>query len=133
MVKANAQGKSFTFGSIASSFLSFLGGYQVCHNICLGIVAVLAVIGITVTGMPLLFLTKVAVPFWIVAVVLFAVTLAIYLKKKCLSKNIMILNAGFIVAGVPFESLQQYNYLFWIAGSVLILTAIILFIKKRRE
>ena len=57
--------KAATLSSSFSGALSFLGGYQVCHNVCLGIIALLSLIGITIVGMPLLFLTKVAIPFWI--------------------------------------------------------------------
>lgn len=121
-------------GSITSSIsgtMSFLGGYQVCHNICLGIITLLSLIGITFAGMPLLFLTKVAIPFWIAAVVLFVITLIFYFKMKCISKNLIIFNAGVIMAGVPFSQVQDYNLIFWIIGGGLVLISIILYIKKK--
>ena len=107
--------KNFVTGlsSSLSGTLSFLGGYQVCHNVCLGIIALLSIIGITIVGMPLLFLQKVAIPFWTVAVLLFAVTLVIYLKKKCISKNLLMLNSGIIIAGTPFKEVQNYVLIFW--------------------
>lgn len=123
--------KLSSWGSILSSSLSFLGGYQVCHNVCLGIIAVLSIIGITVTGMPLLFLQSVAIPFWIAAVVLLAITLLLYLKKKCISKNLIIFNAGIIIAGIPFSSAQKYNLFLWIVGGSLVLVSIVLFLKKK--
>src|SRR3989344_1813900 len=101
------QNKFASIGSIFSSVLSFLGGYQICHNICLGIVTLLAILGITVVGMPLLFLTKVAVPFWIAAFALLVISLIIYTKKKCLSKNLLIMNTGILIVGVPFQFLSK--------------------------
>lgn len=121
-------------GSITSSIsgvASFLGGYQVCHNVCLGIIALLSIIGITLVGMPLLFLTKVAIPFWIVAVALLGITLIFYFQKKCISKNLILLNSGIIIAGIPFKSLQDYSIIFWIIGSFLVLLSILFFIKDK--
>jgi len=77
--------------------MEFLGGYQVYHNICFGIITLLSLIGITLVGMPLLFLTKVAIPFWIAAVLLFVVTMVFYFKSKCISKNLLLFNSGIIM------------------------------------
>jgi len=114
-----------------SGALSFLGGYQVCHNICLGIIAMLSLIGITIVGMPLLFLQKVAVPFWIAAVLLFAITLTLYFKKKCISKNLLMLNSGIIIAGIPFKALQSYLVIFWIIGGTLVVLSLLFYIKGK--
>ena len=129
--KIKTKEKISSAGSIASSITSFFGGYQVCHNVCLGIIAFLSILGITITGMPLLFLQKVAVPFWIAAVVLLFITLILYLKKKCISRNLIILNTGVIIAGVPFSSVQDYSKIFWIIGGAVVLISITLFIKDR--
>jgi hypothetical protein len=115
----------------ASGATSVLGSWQICHNVCLGIVAFLGVIGITVTGMPLMFLTKVAVPFWITAFVLLLVTIGLYVKKKCISKNLIMFNSGLIVAGIPFQPLQDFRILFWSLGGVLAIAAIGLFVKGK--
>jgi len=123
--------KTATLSSSLSGALSFLGGYQVCHNVCLGIIALLSLIGITIVGMPLLFLTKVAIPFWTAAVLLFAITLALYFKKKCISKNLLMLNSGIIIAGIPFKAVQDYLAIFWIIGGTLVVLSILIFIKKR--
>ncbi|HLD15991.1 MAG TPA: hypothetical protein VJB94_05460 [Candidatus Nanoarchaeia archaeon] len=125
--------KFASIGSIFSSSLSFLGEYQVCHNICLGIVALLAILGVTVVGMPLLFLTKVAIPFWIAAVALLIISLIIYIRKKCLSKNLLILNTGVLVAGVPFQTVSNYLAYFWAAGGTLIVFSVCRFIKDWRK
>jgi len=45
----------------ASGLTSVLGSWQICHNLCLGIIALLGVIGISLTWMPLMFLTKIGI------------------------------------------------------------------------
>ncbi|MBI4447944.1 hypothetical protein HY643_03110 [Candidatus Woesearchaeota archaeon] len=117
-------------GSVSGA-TSILGSWQVCHNICLGIVALLSMVGIAVAGMPLLFLTKIAVPLWVIAVIFLIITVVVYFKKKCISKNLIILNSGFIIAGVPFQPLQKFSTFFWIFGGLIVLTAIILFAKDK--
>jgi len=69
---AKAKGLKERFLSIISSASGLMGvfsSWTVCHNVCTAAIALLAVIGITVTGMPLLFLQGVAVPLWTVAVI----------------------------------------------------------------
>ncbi len=111
-------------GSLSGS-LSFLGSYQVCHNACLALVAFLTFLGFAVAGMPLLFLTKVAIPFWIAAVSLLIIMLALNYKKIIhMSNKMLLFNSGLIVAGTPFQQIQQFNYLFWIAGGILIILSI---------
>ena len=111
-------------GSLTGS-LSFLGSYQVCHNACLALVAFLTFLGFTVAGMPLLFLTKVAIPFWIAAVLLLSIMIILKYKKIIhASDKVILLNSGLIIAGIPFQQIQQFNYLFWIAGGVLVVFSI---------
>ena len=108
-----------------SGSLSVLGSYQVCHNACLGLIAVLTLLGFTVAGMPLLFLTKVSIPFWIAALTLLIITLILSYKKIIrISDKIILLNSGLIIAGIPFQRLQQFNYVFWIAGGSLVVFSI---------
>ena len=119
-------------GSLSGA-ASILGSWQVCHNVCLALIALLAVIGITVTGMPLLFLTKIAVPMWIIAVVLLGVIMWLYQSKKCISKNLIIFNSGLIIAGIPFQSLQTFQIFFWIIGGISALVGISLFVKEKMQ
>lgn len=121
--------KLASISSSLSGTLSFLGGYQVCHNLCMGIIALLSLIGITVAGMPLLFLQKVAVPFWIAAVVLFTITLGLYIKMRCLSKNLLLLNFGILVAGVPFPQVKPLLPLLWISGGAIVLIGVLLMVR----
>ena len=117
-----------TAGSI-SGVASIFGSWQICHNICLGIIAILSIVGITVTGMPLFFLTKVAVPFWIAAFVLLLVTIGIYTQKKCISGNLIVFNSGLIIAGMPF--LQGFSVFFWTVGGLIALIGIVLFVRDK--
>ncbi len=118
-------------GSISGA-TSILGSYQVCHSLCIGLIALLSILGIAVAGMPLLFLTKVAVYFWTAAVILFALT--VLLKNtimKGLSSNMLVLNFGLIIIGVPFNSVQPFKPYLYLAGGIIVLVAISLFIKGR--
>jgi len=130
-LKSAIKAKLVSISSSVSGVMGFLGGYQVCHNICLGIIALLSIIGITLVGMPLLFLTKVAVPFWIAAFFLLLVSLGFYIRSKCLSKNLLLLNGGIIIAAVPFNSLKNFMIFFWIIGGTLVLISIVLFIRDK--
>ena len=115
-------------GSVSGA-TSILGSWQVCHNLCLGIIAILSLIGITVIGMPLMFLTKIAIPFWITAFLLLLFTIWIYYKKRCISNRLILFNSGLVIAGIPFQPLQAYSVLFWIVGGISGLTGLSLFIK----
>ncbi len=132
-LKEKAVEKAIGASGSVSGAASILGSWQVCHNICLGIVALLSIIGITITGMPLLFLTKVAVPFWIAAIILLAITIALYFTKKCISGKLILFNSGLIIIGIPFSPVQKYSLFLWITGGALSLTAIFLFIKDITE
>lgn len=119
-----------TAGSL-SGVTGFLGSYQVCHNLCMGLIALLSLVGVTVAFMPLLFLTKVAVPFWTAAVALLLITVWVYLKKRCVSEKLIIFNSGLIVAGVPFQPLQKFSLYFWLIGGALVVLSIALLLKDR--
>ena len=113
-----------TSGSLTGT-LSFLGSYQVCHNACLALISLLTFLGFTVAGMPLLFLTKVSVPFWIAAVSLLIITLILKYKKIIkVSGKMLLFNSGLIIAGVPFQQLHDFNYIFWIFGGILVIFSI---------
>ena len=122
-----------TSGSITGT-LSVLGSYQVCHNACLALISLLTVLGFTVAGMPLLFLTKVAIPFWIAAISILGIT--IFLKYKRImnfSSKALLFNSGLIIAGVPFQQVQEFNYIFWIIGGILVIFTIGWYIYDKME
>ncbi len=130
-IKNLLKAKLASISSSVSGVMGFLGGYQVCHNICLGLIALLSIIGITLVGMPLLFLTKVAVPFWITAFFLLIISLVFYVKSKCISKNLLLINGGIIVAAVPFRALEKFFTVFLTIGGAVILIGITLSIRDR--
>lgn len=130
MIK-NIKEKMIGAGGSISGAASILGSWQICHNVCLALIASLAIIGITVTGMPLAFLTKAAVPLWTVAFILLLIMIGFYLRKRCISGRLIILNSGLILAGVPFKSLQAFSKVFWVSGGVLAALGISLFIKDK--
>ncbi len=117
-------------GSVSGA-TSILGSWQICHNVCLGIIVVLGILGITIVGMPLAFLTRVAIPLWTVAFILLLVIIGLYFKKKCISRNLIMFNSGLIIAGIPFKSLQNFSVVFWIIGGMLVVTSISIFIKDK--
>src|SRR3989338_3695526 len=99
MIKAAKERLIGATGTVSGA-ASILGSWQVCHSVCLGIISMLSMIGIVVVGMPLLFLTKLAIPFWTLAVILLAVALWMYFTKKCISRNLLLINSGLLVAGI---------------------------------
>jgi len=127
--------KEKAIGSISSisGIASIFGSMQVCHSLCMGLIITLGVVGITLTGMPLLFFTKIAVPIWIVAVILLGVIFYLYVKKHCISKNLLLFNSGLLIAGVPFQKLQPFRIEFWAVGGLLAIFGIGLYIKERKS
>ncbi|MBI4174713.1 MAG: hypothetical protein HY517_03635 [Candidatus Aenigmarchaeota archaeon] len=128
--KNEKKGKALSAASGVSGGLGLLGGWQICHNLCLGIIALLSAIGITVAGMPLLFLTQYAVYFWSAAVLLLVPTVFMYLKnRKCMPMKLILFNIGIVTASVPFW--QQHQIIFWAAGGILIFYSVYLFARHR--
>lgn len=132
MRKRTQKRASITVVSSVSGGLSFLGGWQICHNLCLGVVALLSLVGITVVGMPLLFLTQYAIYFWSIAVLLLVPTLFMYWKnRKCMSSKLILFNIGIVIASVPFVWLQSYQLILWMIGGILVLSSVWMFLKPK--
>ena len=123
--------KLIGLGGSLSGVTSFLGSYQVCHNLCMSVIALLSILGITVAGMPLLFLTKVAIPFWIAAVIMLGIMGYFHIKMKCVSGKLLVFNSGLIIAGVPFAPLNQHPLLMWVIGGALALSAATLYLVEK--
>ena len=111
-----------------SGCTSILGSYQLCHSLCLTLISLLSIVGITVAGMPLMFLTKVTLPFWIAAVSLLAISIILKITiMRNLSAPMLFLNAGLIMAGIPFSAVQDYRiYLYIAGGSIAIISLLVL-------
>ena len=122
--------KAFVAISGVSGSLSFLGGWQICHNLCLAVIAFLSFIGISVVGMPLLFLTQYAPYFWSIAIFLLVPTLIMYFKNRhCASKNLILFNFGIIVFSTPL--LQEISLVFWIIGGIVIAYSFVSYIQNK--
>src|SRR3989344_1338803 len=79
--------KYINYFSSLSGVSGVFSSYQVCHSICLGVIALLSLIGITLVGFPLLFLQKWALPLWSIALIIFGLSVIIFslyliIKKK---------------------------------------------------
>lgn len=131
MMIKNIKEKLVSATGSVSGATSIFGSWQVCHNLCLGVIAFLGLLGITVIGMPLMFLTKVAIPFWIAAFLLLLVTIGFYVKKRCISSRLIMFNSGLIIAGIPFQPLQAFSKFFWFARGTLAFAGISLFVKDK--
>lgn len=72
------------FGLGAGS-LGSAGAFGACHALCTGAVSALGLIGISITGMPLMFLNqpKFYIPFIIVGIGLIGASIYLYRNKKC--------------------------------------------------
>ena len=129
-IKPNRKRKSLTAVSSISGGMSFLGGWQICHNLCLVVIALLSAIGVTVAGMPLLFLNQYAIYFWSAAALLLIPTLIMYWENKaCMSSKLVMFNLGIVIASVPF--LSAYQFIFWIIGGLIIFYSIFLFLRNK--
>ena len=127
-----AKDKIISSVSSISGISGVFSSYNMCHSICIGAISLLSIIGITVAGMPLLFLQSIALPLWIFASVLFIITLALYFShKKGVSKNLLMANFGMLAIGTPFVQETDYKIYFWIAGGIIVAAAIILVMKGR--
>jgi hypothetical protein len=137
-MKSKARKQRFIKEKIASMFsifsgsLSLLSSWQVCHNLCLAIIVVLSMIGITIVGMPLLFLTKYAHIFWFIAVLLLILNLVMYWKnRRRVSKNLIFVNIGILIAAKPFDLFQSYQLLFFVIGGTIIVYSFILSLRSK--
>ncbi len=115
----------------ASGISSILGSWQICHSICLWTIALLGIVGIAVSGMPLFFLTKITIPLWGVALGLYVLTGYWYFTRKCVSKKMLFFNGGIIFMGIPFSLVEPIRPLIWIIGGSLALVGLLLFIKEK--
>ena len=130
-MKIAREERAASIASNVSGITSILGSWQVCHTICLAIIAFFAAIGVTITILPLAFLIKYSTPLWLIAAVLSLITLIMYIKKPCITKNTLLFQSGILLFGIPFQSLQDYSFFFRIMGSIMILITIIIFITKK--
>ena len=109
-------------GSKISGYFGFISGtgsiisaHNVCHSICMAVVALFSVFGIAVSSTALMFLQEYNMLFWSMGVFFLVVSLMLYARfGKCISERMIAFNTGLLLAGAPF--LTDAQLVFWIAG-----------------
>lgn len=111
-----------------NGFISSLTGlsgiassYNTCHSICLAVVSLLSVIGIAVSGLPLMFLQTWAPYLWTVGLIFLLFSFYLFYSKKCISKKLLTANTGFIVIGFPFAQ----SIFLWMLGVPIVVSALL--------
>lgn len=119
-------------GSLSGG-LSILSSYNVCHSICMGVIAMLSVFGIAVAGFPLAFLLPYQIYFWIIGIAILAVALILYkIKGSCISKHMILANAGLLISGIPLTKSQFSSYLLLTIGMIIVAIAVALYLKEKK-
>ncbi|HLE07278.1 MAG TPA: hypothetical protein VI933_01495 [archaeon] len=123
-MKMKTNDKKLRIASIASSTATLISAHNVCHSLCMGLIAFLAVFGIAIVGMPLAFLQEYNIYFWSMAFITLIIMLAMIIKKwGCVSNKTLLFNFGLLIAGFPFAAYPIDNFLL-VAGGLVALTAI---------
>ena len=107
--------KVFAIAGSISGAGSIISAHNVCHSICLAVVAFLSIFGIIVSSDILMWLQDYNLFFWTMGIAFLAISLVIYYKMPCcISKKLILFNAGLIIIGFPFFAF--INLVFWISG-----------------
>ena len=119
MAKKNKSGKDgkgvFAIAGSVSGAGSIISAHNVCHSICLAVVALLSIFGIIVSSDILMWLQNYNLFFWSMGIAFLAISLVIYYKVPCcISKKLILFNTGLIIIGFPFFIFL--NLVFWIFG-----------------
>lgn len=125
--------KLISYAGTASGGASIVSAHNVCHYTCLGLIALLGFLGITVAGMPLMFLAKYNTLFWSMGTGFLLFALLIRMKYSlCISRKLLLGNAGLVIAGIPFVPLWSYAQFFiWVLGGGMVMVSIILWLKEK--
>lgn len=126
-----SEDKRVRYASIASSTATLISAHNVCHSLCMGLIAFLAVFGIVIVGMPLAFLQDYNIYFWAMAFLTLVVMLVMILKKwGCVSNKTLLFNFGLLIAGFPFAAYPIDNFLL-LAGGLTALSAVVWFLSEK--
>lgn len=110
------------FGSISGTG-SIVSAHNVCHALCLAVVALLSVFGIMASSDILMFLENYNLFFWSMGIFFLVLSLALYLKyPNCMPKKMILANSGLLVIGIPY--LPSLNLLFWVVGGIIVFTSV---------
>src|SRR3989344_5269290 len=130
--KTNRRGKVVGSVGAVSGSGGIISAHNVCHAVCLGVVAVLSVFGIAVSSTALMFLQDYNMLFWTMGVFFLLLSLLLYARfGKCISTKMIVFNAGLVLAGTPFFPAQQV--IFWTAGFFIAAIVAFIYTKNRLE
>ncbi|GEM_PF-2667546 len=123
----------FGGGGTASGVLGGIGSiHNVCHSLCVSVVSILAIFGITTQILPLMFLMTYQLYFWLAALVFTALSFYFFLKQKppvTRDRNLLFINGGLLLFGLPFTQVAEYMDLFRFMGGSLALLGVFLLFK----
>ncbi len=116
----------------SSGVLGVAGAHGVCHTLCMTAIGALSLVGITLSGMPLMFLQGYAVYFWSLAFASLALSGYIHFGRgNGAPSDLMIANAGFVIAGIPFGEARPFSGALLAIGGFFVILAIALFLKGK--
>lgn len=125
-------GKVTAAANVASGTGSIISVHNVCHSVCLAVVAILSVFGIIVSADILMWIQDYNLLFWGMGMVFLGLSLALLFKYRgCISKNMILFNIGLLILGNPFTQLTNFNFVFWIAGGGVAALSVAFFLKNR--
>ena len=128
--RRNKEGKFLGLVGTASGAGGIISLHNVCHTVCLGVVATLSIFGIAVSSTALMFLQDYNLLFWSMGVFFLALSLALYAKLgKCISQRLIVFNAGLVLAGTPL--LPSLQIVFWAAGFSIAVLVSLIYIKDK--
>lgn len=127
----------FGSGGTASGVLGGIGSvHNVCHSLCVSIVSIAALFGITLNILPLMFLQTYQLYFWRAAFIFTIASLYFYLKQKHKSvfdRNLLLINYGMLTFGLPLSGfLADYSDFFRFIGISLAVAGVFLLTFARK-
>lgn len=132
----------FGGGGTTSGVLGGIGSlHNVCHSLCVTVVSIAALFGITLNILPLMFLQTYQLYFWIAALIFTVTSLYFYLqqrRKVARDRNLLLINSGLLIFGLPLAQvsflsvLADYTEFFRFIGLSLAGVGLILLIFGRK-
>lgn len=123
-------------GTTSGAFGAIGSVHNVCHSLCVTVVSIAALFGITMNILPLMFLQTYQLYFWWAALVFTAISFYLYLKqrhKRALDRNLLLINFGLLTFGLPLSGwLADYMDVFRFLGGTLALIGLFLLIFGKR-
>lgn len=127
----------FEGGGTTSGLFGAIGSvHNVCHSLCVTVVSIAALFGITMNILPLMFLQTYQTYFWWAALVFTAISFYFYFRqmhRRTFDRNLLIINFGLLTFGLPLSGwLADYMDIFRFFGGTLALSGLFLLIFGKR-